>query len=57
MVNNEEELVICPECGNSFRKVDLKRSCGNCFACLSCEIYICDHCEAEIVVQPMKKKI
>lgn len=55
-MNKEDEMVTCKTCGQSFKKEDLKRSCGNCFACFSCEIYICYNCEAEIVVVPMQKK-
>lgn len=50
------DVVTCPSCGNSYKKEELKRSCGNCFACVSCEIYICYHCKEEIVVKPMKKR-
>lgn len=53
----DDEKVVCPECGSKFDKDDLKRSCGNCFACVSCEIYICYNCKAEIVVKPMLKKL
>jgi hypothetical protein len=50
------EIVICSNCGSQFSKDDLQRSCGNCFACLSCEIYICPNCGVEIVIRPMRKK-
>lgn len=53
-MNNDH--VSCKNCGASFHKEDLQRSCGNCFACFSCEIYVCPVCEHEIVVRPMKKK-
>lgn len=56
-MKKEEEIVSCTACGHSYKKGDLKRSCGNCFACVSCEIYICPNCDAEIVVVPMKKKL
>lgn len=48
--------VNCNHCSNSYIKDDLKRSCSNCFACLSCEIYICPNCKNEIVVKAMKKR-
>lgn len=51
-----QEPVVCKHCGNHFDKDDLQRSCGNCFACLSCEIYVCPICAAEIVVRPMRRK-
>ncbi len=52
----EIKKLQCSECGSTFNKDDLKRTCSNCFACTSCEIYICPNCDAEIVVKPMKKK-
>jgi hypothetical protein len=54
MENNTD--VICPSCNKHFMKDSLVRSCGNCFACTACEIYICPLCRNEIVVKPMKKK-
>ena len=54
--NEEIKKVQCAECKSEFNKGDLQRSCSNCFACTSCEIYICPNCGAEIVVKPMKKK-
>lgn len=51
-----DEMVKCNNCGETYNKEDLKRSCANCFACVSCEIYICNNCKEEIVVRPMKKR-
>jgi len=53
----EESKVSCKECGKSFSKDDLSRSCSNCFVCASCEIYICPGCRAEIVVREAQKKL
>jgi hypothetical protein len=50
-------IIVCPDCGQSFDKEDLTRSCGNCFACIGCEIYNCPNCRASIVVKPMKERI
>ena len=51
------DKIKCEHCGCVYDKDDLKRSCSNCFACLSCEIYICPNCGQEIVVKPMTKKL
>jgi hypothetical protein len=52
----DKDLVECKNCGKSFKKKDLDRSCSNCFACTSCETYICPECGNEIVVIPIKRK-
>lgn len=49
------DKIKCENCGSEFSKDDLQRSCSNCFACTSCEIYICYHCKHEIVVKPIQK--
>lgn len=54
--NKADHLVQCEHCGMVYDKEDLRRSCSNCFACVSCEIYLCPGCKNEIVVKPMKKK-
>jgi hypothetical protein len=51
----DDELIACQACGARFKKDDLQRSCGNCFACTGCEIYVCAVCKAEIVVRPMRQ--
>ena len=50
------ESIVCGNCKNIFDKDDLKRSCSNCFACFSCEIYICPICKNEIIVKPIKTR-
>ncbi len=52
----DKEIVECQHCGKTFDKKDLDRSCSNCFACTSCETYICPECGNEIVVKPIKRK-
>jgi hypothetical protein len=51
----EELFVRCNDCGRSFEKDELQRSCSNCFVCTSCEVYICPACRAEIVVKEAQK--
>lgn len=51
----ESDLVTCLSCNNQYAKDDLQRSCGNCFACTGCEIYICPNCRRQIVIKPVKK--
>jgi hypothetical protein len=46
-------VVICDSCGEQSETDDIMKSCGNCFGCVGCEIYICPHCESQIVVQPL----
>lgn len=53
MIPSADEIT-CENCGFHAPKRDLDRSCSNCFACTSCEIYICPQCRNEIVVRPMK---
>lgn len=53
----EELAIYCKTCDKTFNKNDLQRSCSNCFACASCEIYICPECRYEIVVKEMQKKL
>jgi hypothetical protein len=53
----EELMVYCRECGETFTKDDLQRSCSNCFVCTSCEIYICPVCRFEIVVKEVQKTL
>jgi hypothetical protein len=48
------EKIICPFCGVEFT-ARWAKSCGNCFACTGCEIYVCPNCEKEIVIKPLKK--
>lgn len=58
MDQNEPEIT-CLNCGKSWDKTQLERSCSNCFGCTGCEAYICQECRYEIVVkspQPMNKK-
>lgn len=45
-------IILCHNCGLSFERDDLYRSCANCFACLGCKIYICPHCGTEIIFKP-----
>ena len=48
------KVILCHNCGFSLERDDLFRSCGNCFACLGCEIYICPECGIELVVRPRR---
>ena len=50
-----EKWIICENCGFRYLEADLERVCSNCFACVSCRIYLCWNCKAEIVVIPMKR--
>lgn len=52
--NNEKKHVSCAHCSTTFLIEDLQRTCGNCFACSGCLIYLCPVCKSEIVVKPMK---
>jgi len=49
------ERVVCESCLRKYQKDNLKRSCGNCFACTGCEIYLCPNCQKEIVITPVQK--
>ncbi len=55
-MKNKNEIITCTGCGFQAPKGNLDRSCGNCFACTGCEIYICPECDGEIVVKPMQKR-
>ncbi len=50
------DTIQCIQCGFEATKNHLERSCGNCFACLGCEIYICPQCQQDIVVRPLREK-
>ncbi len=50
------KTVNCNSCGRSSETDDLIKSCGNCFACLGCEIYICQWCGEEIVIKPIPER-
>lgn len=52
-----DESVTCGSCLSQFVKNELARSCGNCFCCTGCEVYICANCKSEIVVKPVGKPI
>ena len=52
--NDEETHVTCAHCSTTFLIEDLQRTCGNCFACSGCLIYVCSVCKSEIVVKQMK---
>jgi uncharacterized protein YbaR (Trm112 family) len=56
-MSTEELMVYCRECGETFKKDYLQRSCSNCFVCTSCEIYICPECRSEIVVKEVQKTL
>jgi hypothetical protein len=49
------EWIPCKHCSTKHRKTALKKSCGNCFACTYCEIYLCPKCGKRIVVTPMRE--
>lgn len=49
------ETIICGNCTKKHVKKSLKRSCGNCFVCTSCEIYQCPDCRAKIIITPMRE--
>ncbi|HNW50949.1 MAG TPA: hypothetical protein PKH79_07700 [Prolixibacteraceae bacterium] len=55
-MSEEGNIIRCNDCGGTFNKKDLQRSCSNCFACLSCEMYICPVCRSEIVVKEPQKR-
>ena len=46
--------IVCPYCLSEF-SARYAKSCGNCFACKGCEIYLCPFCDKEIVIVPLKK--
>ena len=48
-----EELIHCTACGHSAAKSTFVKSCGNCFACTGCEVYICPGCANEIIIKPI----
>jgi len=50
-MNRSIQILLCHHCGFSLERDLDYRSCSNCFACTGCEIYICPHCGAEIVVK------
>lgn len=50
------DVIRCIHCGFTGNKEFLERSCGNCFACMGCEIYICPQCQEEIVVRPFREE-
>lgn len=52
----KNKTVICPECAQPSETDDIIKSCGNCFACVGCEIYICPHCGTEIVIKALPKQ-
>lgn len=49
-----EYFYTCPACRFKFSNFDVPKSCGNCFACTGCEIYLCPSCQAEVVIKPVK---
>lgn len=51
----KNKAVTCPECGETSYTDDIIKSCGNCFACVGCEIYLCPYCEGVIVIKPLPK--
>ncbi|MDP2335585.1 MAG: hypothetical protein Q8N05_03865 [Bacteroidota bacterium] len=53
-MDDQNSLITCSHCGNTWDKKLLPKSCSNCFACTGCEAYICPECRYEIVVVPIK---
>ena len=54
MKKQEQEMLICPNCGKQYPKSDLRRHCSNCFACTGCERYLCSGCDEVIEVVPIR---
>jgi hypothetical protein len=50
----EDEKIICSNCGKSFPRTSDYRHCSNCFACTGCEIYYCPYCDERIEIKPVK---
>jgi len=50
-------MIKCTECGFEGDREYLERSCGNCFACMGCEIYYCPRCGEEIVIRPFSASV
>ena len=49
------KTITCRYCAKKHQSSNLKRLCGNCFACTGCEIYQCPACGKSIVVTPMRE--
>lgn len=52
----KNKVVYCSNCENESQSDDIIKSCGNCFACVGCEIYVCPHCGEEIVIKALPKQ-
>lgn len=51
----DNDKINCESCGYSASKSVFLKSCGNCFACTGCEIYICPECSGETIMKPIDK--
>ena len=51
----KNKRVTCTACGKSSNTEDMQKSCGNCFACIGCEIYICPWCEEQVIIKPLEQ--
>jgi hypothetical protein len=51
--DDKKPIANCLNCSNSFLIENLQQTCGNCFACSGCKIYLCPVCKSEIVVTPI----
>jgi len=49
------KIVQCTSCGMEWKSEDLEKSCGNCFACTGCEMWVCPSCDSQIVIVPPGK--
>ena len=50
------KTIECENCFKEHNVESLKKSCGNCFACTGCEIYLCPNCHKEIIVTPIQTR-
>ncbi|MFZ5942130.1 MAG: hypothetical protein ACOYXB_16305 [Bacteroidota bacterium] len=47
----EDKQVECPVCRSVWNTADLEKSCGNCFACTGCEMWVCAGCSNQIIIR------
>lgn len=54
-MDQEIHTIQCHNCLYSAQKNTFVKSCGNCFACKGCEMFLCPNCEEIIILKAPPK--